>query len=134
MADLEVASGGAVLHRRRHWLLTAYLALTLLLNLLIALVYVLGSQRIMHSNPGIPPWGIPALIALSVVNIICTVALFNWWKWGFWGLAANSFVIFGLNLAIGQSVGGAIVGFLGPALMFSVLNVGSTDKAWPQLR
>lgn len=134
MVGSEATSSGKPAKKRRHWLLTAYLALTLLANLGIILLYTSKRHLIANSNGGLPPWSLPMLCVLSVFNIVCTVALLKWWKWGFWGLTVSALVILGINLFSGLALSHSIWGLLGPILMFGLLNIGTTNKAWPQLR
>jgi len=134
MVESESTSSGMPEKKRRHWLLTAYLALTLLANLGIILLYTRQPHLVSIGNGGLPPWSLSILCVLGAFNIVCTIALLNWWKWGFWGLTASALVILGINIFIGLAFSHSILGLLGPVLMFALLNIGTTNKAWPQLR
>ncbi len=73
------------------------------------------------------------LVVCGVVNIGCAIALFRWMKVGFYGLAATSIVASIINLIIGVPIFTCILGLVGLAILYAVLNIGGPNKAWPQL-
>jgi hypothetical protein len=128
MTEEVVASG-----KNRHGCLTAYLIVMIIANSLTGLLYVFGADAIKQRLPNMPNWAFPVLIAMAIINLVCAVALFRWKKWGFWGFALSSLVVFAVNLAIGLSITSAILGLFGVAVLFGVLHIGKENKGWTQL-
>ncbi len=54
-------------------------------------------------------------------------------KWGYWGFAVSSIVAFSVNLASGLGVGQSLLGLLGLALLYGVLQIGKENAGWSQL-
>ena len=75
----------------------------------------------------------PVLAAVTLINMVCLIALFKWKKWGFWGLGMTAVVAFTINLSIGVGFGKALIGLVGFAVLYGVLQIGRDNKAWPQL-
>jgi hypothetical protein len=96
-------------------------------------MYIAGREAIQQNLPNMPDWGFPVLIAGGVFNLVCAIALFKWKKWGFWGFSLSACVVLFVNLAIGLSPAQAFGGLVGVAILYGVLQIGKTDKGWPQL-
>ncbi len=119
--------------KQRHGCLTAWLVLMIVANSATALVYLLGSAAIRQSLPNTPTWVFPVLATLGIFNVVCSVALLQWRKWGFFGFIVSALAAFGVNLTIGLSVVQACFGLLGVAILYAVLQIGNENKGWPQL-
>jgi len=119
--------------KKRHGCLTAWLGLMLILNSGTVLLYVLGSAAIRQYYPSAPDWAFLALILLGVLNIVFTVALFRWKKWGFWGAVATSALTMVVNLVMGLNMVQAMQGLIGLAILFGVLQIGKESKGWQLL-
>jgi len=102
-------------------------------NSLTALMYLFGSDTLKESLPTAPSWTFPVLAVLCVFNLICSIALFKWQKWGFWGFLATSVVALFVNFALGIGIAQSLLGLLGVALLYAVLQIGKENKGWPQL-
>ena len=118
--------------KNRHGCLTAWLVLMIIANSATALRYLLGSRAIRQAIPNMPGWAFPVLIVMSLFNLVCAIALFQWKKWGFWGFCASSIVALVVNLSVGLGTG-AFVGLLGILLLYGALHIGKENKGWPQL-
>jgi hypothetical protein len=64
---------------------------------------------------------------------VCTIALFRWKKWGFWGFCVSSVVAIVVNLSGGLGIGSYLSGLIMIGLMYGVLQIGRENKGWPQL-
>ncbi|BAZ15426.1 hypothetical protein NIES4071_72980 [Calothrix sp. NIES-4071] len=127
--------------RQRHGCLTAWLIFAIISNSLGALANlyisanfnnfssVFAQQNISNISSG----SLIGLAVLSIFNIVCAVALLRWKKWGFYGLLATSVVAFILNLSFGINLVQSLLGFVGIAILYGVLNMGGENKAWHQL-
>lgn len=122
--------------KKRHGCLTAYLILMLIANFLVVLIYsffLLASNAMQQSMPDIPGWVVSILCLFAIFNILCAIALFKWKRWGFWGFCASAVIIFIINLSIGVGIFQSVMGLLGVAILFGVLQIGKENKGWPQL-
>jgi hypothetical protein len=105
-------------------------------NAATALVYLLGKallQQQLQNMPAFPDWAFPVLGVIGVFNLVCAIALFAWKKWGFYGFIVSSIFSFAINLTIGIPVVHALMGIVGVAVLYGVLQIGNGDKGWPQL-
>lgn len=119
--------------KQRHGCLTAWLVLMIIANAGTAFMYLLGSAAIKQNFPSAPGWAFPVLAVMGIANVVCAVALFQWKKWGFFGLLATSIVIFVINLMVGLNIVQAILGLTGFAILYGVLHIGKERKGWTQL-
>ena len=119
--------------KHRHGCLTAYLVLMIIANSATALIYLVASEAIRRNVPNMPEWALLVLIAGSIFNLVCAIALLRWKKWGFWGFVVSTVVIFVVNISIGVGVGSTLVGLLGVAILYGVLHIGKETKGWSQL-
>ena len=119
--------------KNRHGILTAWLVLMIIGNANSALenfLYMVGSEDI---SLGLPMWMFLTLVALAIFNLICTIELFLWKKWAFWGLVGSSIIIVFINLSVGLGIGLSLSGLVGIALLYGMLQIGDENKGWPQL-
>lgn len=119
--------------KQRHGCLTAWLVLMIIVNALAALLYLFGSAVIRQNLPNEPAWTFPVLAVGCIINIVFSIALFQWKKWGFFGFIATSIVAFVVNLAVGLNIIQALLGLLGIAILYGVLQIGKEKKGWDQL-
>lgn len=68
-------------------------------------------------------------IVIIVFNLVWSIALLNWKKWGFYILLGSSVAQFIIKLSNGSIDLGIILGLL---IVYLALNIGK-NKAWPQL-
>jgi len=119
--------------KKRHGCLTAWLVLMIIGNSATAFTYLFGGVGFSQAFPGVPGWAMPLLVLMSIFNLVCSVALLRWKKWGFWGFAATTVFALILNLSFGLSVGSALSGLLGIFILYGVLHIGKENKGWSQL-
>ena len=119
--------------KQRHGCLTAYLLFILVANVAAVLIYLFRPEDVRQNVPNMPDWAVPVLVMVSIVNLICAIALFCWKRWGFWGFLGSAVVVFFLNLAMGLGFGTALSGLLGIGILFGVLHIGKERKGWSQL-
>lgn len=117
----------------RHGCVTAWLILMTVANALNALVTPLSAAVLQPTTPGFPVWVVWPIALLSILNVIFALALLSWKKWGFFGFVATSLIAFGLNLYAGGGVLLSVLGLLGVAILYGVLQIGGQDSVWSQL-
>jgi hypothetical protein len=130
-----------MLDKRRHGCLTAWLifmivgnSLGLLANAYFALnPKVYETTAIKQGIPVVPSLTFVLLTCLSAFSIACAIALFKWKKWGFYGFLCVTVTAFIVNLSIGINLVQSLLGFVGVALLYGVLNIGEENKGWTQL-
>jgi serine/threonine protein kinase len=122
-----------VQRKQRHGCLTAWLVLAIAVNSILTLVLLFGDGT---TAAGIQPsqdWLLPVLATLSVANVTFAFAMVLWKKWGFYGFVVTTSIRIAIDLVLGISLVQALVGLLGIAVLYGVLQIGGTDKGWPQL-
>ena len=119
--------------KKRHGCLTAVLVLTIVANSATALMYLFGGSAIKQNLPGMPSWALVVMGIFAIFNLVCSIALFKWKKWGFWGWIVSSVVALFVNLSVGLGIGQSLFGLGGIALLYGVLHIGKENKGWPQL-
>lgn len=120
--------------KKRHGCLTAFLIVAILLNALTAFGNLAAGEAIEQTLPDAPSWGLPVLALLGVVNIVSLIAIWLWKKWGFFGVMLSGFITVFVNLAIGVNVMAAVMGLIGVAVLYGVLQIGDDKtKGWTQL-
>jgi len=62
----------------------------------------------------------PTLLALVAANVIFLVAMWNWRRWGYFGLIGTTTLLFSTHIAQGQTIGDATTGVLGLVLLIVV--------------
>ncbi len=119
--------------KQRHGCLTAWLIVMILANGFTAVITPLTVSSIQQAIPGFPTWIVWPIALLAILNVVFAIALFNWKKWGFFGFLVNSLIAFGLNLYAGIGVPQAVLGLVGIAFLYGVLQIGGERKGWTQL-
>ena len=123
--------------RTRHGCLEAFLLLTVLGNAWVALLYFSGKAVSGEALPEDVGGGVRAiLVAGSLFNMACAVALHNWRKWGFWGFCCSGAVATAVNTYLDPRLGfvSGISALLAVLSLYGLLNLGKEKKAWPQLQ
>ena len=117
--------------KKRHGCLTACLILMIVASAIAIIVYLAGSSST-GSFVNVPGWASAVFIIMGVFEIVCVIALFMWKKWGFWGFGAITVINFIINISIGMGAY-SLMGLIGIAVLYGVLNIGKENKGWPQL-
>lgn len=115
--------------RKRHGCLTAWLIMLVVANPL-SILLVLLFPDLDNTMPG---WYLPLMIAISLINLAAALLLLNWRKVGFWLFCGTAIVNLVVNILIDVSALNIILQLLSVPLLFGLLYLGTTEKAWPQL-
>lgn len=126
--------------RQRHGCLTAWLILIMIVNSLSSLSYlffgVFSNQMndlLASQGISIAPGTYLVLVILGIFNVVCSLALWNWKKWGFYGFIASSVAAFIINVSSGQNIVSSLLGLIGIAILYGILNIGGEKQAWSRL-
>lgn len=103
--------------RARGGCLTALLVLMLILNPLVAAMYLLAGGMIAETLPGAPGWAIPVLGLGALANTGGAVAIWNWKRWGLALCVGAAAVALVVNVIIGVPPNQLVSGLLGPAIL-----------------
>src|SRR5262249_27191787 len=118
--------------KSRHGCATAWLVFMIIANAAVALMYLAMGGEIQRQVPHFPGSALPVLIVCVLLNIVFAVACLFWKKWGFYGFAVMSVVIFIINLLAGVGIQSA-TGLLGVVILYAVLQIGGEHSTWKQL-
>jgi hypothetical protein len=114
--------------KKRHGCLTVYLVFSIVVASACALFYLLANvQRFFPNAPG---WMGPVYLVISLFQLVSSIALYQWKKWGFWVFCVCSAVAFGANLALGMGIVQSISGLLGILMLYGVLRIGGENEGW----
>ncbi len=121
--------------KKRHWLVTAFLMLTILMDAYAAYTNFFGdeSEIINHSNIS-TKFILVILGCLGIADIFFTYLLLKWNKKAFWAIIVTSTITFIINLILGIGIVVALLGFSGLLLLYGFLQIKSNQKsAWSNL-
>jgi len=106
--------------RQRTGCFTTYLLLMIFGGIFTVFLYLFGGDFILRTVPSLPAWAIPAGIIQSALGVACSIAVWNWRRWGVFGL----FVLIALNVVLslgGEHSGAAFLIGCCQALIFALL-------------
>ena len=119
---------------QRHGCLTAWLVFMFIGNTLVTVTAPFMVGLVGKSNLNVSYFNLVVIFLGGISNLACVIALFRWYKWGFYGFVGMSVIGTINNLLMGISIGKCIFGFVGIGLLYLMLNIGDSNKAWPQLK
>jgi uncharacterized membrane protein (DUF485 family) len=120
--------------KQRHGFVTAWLALFIMVNAITAILYLFKSEMIANSFRGDVSTQMILLGIGSILNVVFVVLIFQWKKIAFWGLIINSIGAFVINSTLGAGLGQSLVGLLGLAFFFGVLQIKKDNvSTWENL-
>ncbi|MBC7863650.1 MAG: hypothetical protein IAF38_11780 [Bacteroidia bacterium] len=122
-------------YKERHGCVTAFLIGSMILNAIIALVYLFASGVINDNLPDpIPQSCFYALAGFGILNIICNILMLQWKKIGFWGAVISCIAIFIVNVFSGLDILQSVMGLGGIGALAGVLQIRKGGKsAWNNL-
>ncbi|MEI8201909.1 MAG: hypothetical protein WCH34_02785 [Bacteroidota bacterium] len=122
--------------KQRHGCVTAWLAFMILVNALIALMYLFSSEDFQMVLPnGISQPVLISLIILAIANVGFAILMLMWRKLGFYGFIITSVCALVLNLHIGIGILQSFFGLIGVGILFGILQIKQGNmSAWQQLK
>ncbi len=130
MEDIEIDKDEIV--KERHGCVTTWLVFMILANSLIGLIYLLVPESIAKEmDVDIPIYILSILGLIGIANVVFSFALFKWKLWGFYGFIVSSLASFVINLLIGTEVAQSVMGLVGIAFLYGVLQIKKNNiAAW----
>src|SRR3989338_3230910 len=104
--------------KKRGALLIIWLIIMLAGNLFSALAYLFLNSSIASFYPDVPSWIFYIYGFLGFANTVFVIFLFMWKKWPFFAFCGVAVIAFIMNLAIGLGFVTAIIGLLGPVILY----------------
>ncbi len=114
--------------RSRGGCLTAFLIAVMIINPLVAIMYLAAGSLIQKGLPDAPSWAMPVLGIFCIVNFASAIALWRWKRWGFYGFLVSSIVALVINIIIGVPAHQIIAGPVGVIILYALLR-----SVWDQL-
>lgn len=116
----------------RHGCLATWLVLAMLANGAFAVLALLALSAV-GVQPGQDSTLVLVLVALVfLAQALCALALFNWKRWGFWGLCVTNAIGLAMSARSGHLVQG-LCGLGSLAILWWVLQMGDRRKGWDQM-
>ncbi|MEA3429934.1 MAG: hypothetical protein U9R08_01540 [Nanoarchaeota archaeon] len=109
------------IQKKRNILLTVWLIIMLIGNTLAVLSYLLLNSTIASQYSNVPSWIFYIYGMLSLANLVFVIFLFKWKKWAFYAFCGSAIFAFIMNLFIGVGIFAAIVGLVGPVILYLVM-------------
>ena len=119
--------------KQRHGCLTAWLILIIVVNGLSAVSMPSMITMVKQYVPNMPDWIVWPSVLLALLNVVFAIALFKWKRWGFYGCLLSTLAAIGMNVAAGLGIGRSLIGLVGVAILYGVLQIGGPQSAWNQL-
>lgn len=118
--------------KERHGCVTSWLVFMIVANSLIGLIYLLVPESISKEmEVKIPIYILTILGLIAIANVVFSLALFKWKLWGFYGFIVSSLASFIINLLIGTEVVQSVMGLIGIAFLYGVLQIKKDNiSAW----
>lgn len=112
--------------KSRHGCATAFLYFMVIANSLVAVNIVVFLVR--ARVPVAAHWR----VVLVVLNVLFLVALLRWKRWGFYGIAVTVSLAAAINF-LSEGLREALLGLVGLAVLYGVLQIGGKRSTWSQL-
>jgi hypothetical protein len=119
--------------KQRHFLLTAWLVFMIIANGATAVITPMTLDYIQRALPAFPAWMAWSIALCAILNIAFAIALFNRKKWGFFGFLVTTVVASAQNIYVGIGIPRTLLGLLGVAILYGVLQIGGQKSGWSQL-
>lgn len=118
----------------RHGCLTTFLVVTILLDLVAVFLNATSGEAMRQTGFRASLAVIGVLTFCAAANIIFAIALFRWWRWGFYGFIVTTTLAVVTNLYVGLGTAVSLVGLVRVAILYWVLNMGGANRAWTRLK
>jgi len=124
--------------KQRHGWLTAWLIFMIIANsvaMLSLLIAVIPSRNA-------PLWTMltstqryltVANFVVASANVVFSVALFQWKKWGFFGFVGTNVFVMAIALTMAKPIGRVLLPVLWVVILYWLLQIGKEKKGWTQL-
>jgi len=119
---------------QRHGCLITWLVFMIIANIATAVITPASIEGMKRAGLHPSPVGIGIIVICALANVAFAIALFRWYRWGFYSFLVTSAIALIVNLSMGLGIAQCLFGLVGIALLYWVLNMGGQNKAWPRLK
>lgn len=126
--------------RTRNKLLSAWIAVGIVLNLALAGATIAGQASFQADYPELlvnpPAWLFPVVSLLFLVSVVCLAAVWGWQRWGLFALAIIPIlqaVLLATNGLDPRVAAGLAVALLVPVAVLAALACLGRESAWSQM-
>jgi len=74
-----------------------------------------------------------ANFVVASANVVFSVALFQWKKWGFFGFVGTNVFVMAIALTMAKPIGRVLLPVLWVVILYWLLQIGKEKKGWTQL-
>jgi len=118
----------------RHGCVTAWIVFALILNSICLVLYFLIANDFIRL-PKISILTAYSYFIICLLNVIFSIRLLSWKKSAFYGFVITSIIAFLINLSIGMSTVGTILGLLGIGFLYGIFQIKKSGvSAWDHLK
>ena len=126
--------------RRRGSLLSGWIAIGIVLNLVLAVATIAGQASFQSDYPELlvnpPAWLFPVISLLFLASVLCLAVVWAWQRWGLialWIIPIVHGVLLGTNGLDPRVAAGVTVALLVPVAVLTALACLGRDNAWAQM-
>jgi len=106
--------------KKRGGCLTAFLLFLIVVNAGTSLFYLLGADFLVSRLHGFQTWQAYVLAAAGIINLVFLIMVYQWKKFGLYGIIGMSIIILAFNVYLGMGAN-AVLGLIGPIVLILVL-------------
>jgi hypothetical protein len=133
----EDAENRAPAEIKRHGCLTVWLLLSIAINAIIVLFFLLIDERTLEKYTGgsFDDGDVAVSVILGLTDIVAVILLLKWRKIGYWLFVVSTVAGVIINIASGLPVMNSLSGFIGLAVLSAVLSCKADDvTGWDNLK
>ncbi len=122
--------------KQRHGCVSAWLILMIIMNSIIAVIYLFAGNRVVENLPyDVDDKYMVAMGIVALANTAFAIMLFQWKKIGFYGFVVTTLISLALNISMGLGTGSSLFGLLGLVVLYAILQIDKDGvKAWDNLQ
>lgn len=120
--------------KERHGCVSAWLIFMIIANCITLGINIFAPDLIAKSlhYPSTLIMMLYSIVAL--INILCSVMILKWKKWGFLGFIVTGLIGASLNFYIGSGIFASLIGLIGIPFLFGILQIKKNNvAAWDNL-
>ena len=104
--------------KKRGFGLTLFLVLMFIINPITAFTYFTQTEMIIELTPSLSVGMLYFLGVAAIANVALAAGIWVWKKWAVFGFYSVGIIAFGATLYIGFDIVSALVGLIGPAIIY----------------
>ena len=104
--------------KKRGFGLTLFLVLMFIINPITAFTYFTQTEMIIELTPSLSVGMLYFLGVVAIGNVALAAGIWVWKKWAVFGFYGVGIIAFCANLYIGIDIVSALVGLIGPAIIY----------------